>query len=122
MAEHKVSKILSISYDPVLLHTRDLILREAGYDVASVLGFAEALELCGNHYDLIVMGHSIPEADKRAIVSELRSKGCNAPVLTLIKPGEATMREAAASVEPEPMLVLDAISKMFATKKLANTD
>jgi DNA-binding response OmpR family regulator len=113
MADHKASKILSISYDPALLHTRDLILREAGYDVASVLGFAKALELCGNYYDLIGMGHSIPEADKRAIVSELRTKGCNAPILTLIRPGEAPMREAAASVEPEPKLVLDAIRKLF---------
>lgn len=38
--------ILSVSYDQPLLVTRQLILEQAGYDVSSAFGFAEAMEVC----------------------------------------------------------------------------
>jgi DNA-binding response OmpR family regulator len=109
-----MAKILSISYDPILLETRDLILRKAGYDVSSVVGFSQAIEST-EHYDLIVMGHSIPQGDKRAIVRQLRERGCDSPVLSLIKPGERQIVEAAAAVEPVPELVLSAIRSLLSS-------
>ncbi|HLJ78747.1 MAG TPA: hypothetical protein VKT75_15105 [Acidobacteriaceae bacterium] len=37
-----MARILSISYDPVLLRTRELLLQQMGHDVTSAEGFAEA--------------------------------------------------------------------------------
>jgi CheY-like chemotaxis protein len=108
-----MARILSISYDPTLLRTREIILREAGYEIKSALGISEAIEACNEHYDLIVMGHSIPESDKREVVRELRNRGCHSPILSLNRFGERPIPEAAQTVEPDPKLVLEAICSLL---------
>src|SRR5689334_8350057 len=95
-------RILSVSYDPVLFHTRELVLRDAGYEVTSVVGFTQAIQLCNQQFDLVVMGHSLPQSDKRAIVAELRNHGCSSPVLSLIRSNERPIPEAALATEPDP--------------------
>ena len=107
-------RIFSISYDPSLLATRDLMLTQVGYDVVGALGFAEALEKGGGDFDLIIMGHSIPPRDKRAIVTELRQRGCNAPVLTLLRYGDTPIPEAARAIDPDPQRLLDTVQEMLA--------
>ena len=107
-------RILSISYDPSLLQTREMMLKMAGYDVVSAEGFARAIENCSGHFDLIIMGHSIPQTDKRAIVAELRRHHCDAPLLSLLRPGERGIPEAARAIEPEPQQVLDTVASIFA--------
>jgi DNA-binding response OmpR family regulator len=111
------ARILSVSYDETLLHTRELILREAGYTVISVVGFTTAIKACDEHFDLIVMGHSIPQEDKRAIVAALRENGCQAPVLSLIRHGDHPIPEAAKAVQPDPQHVLDGIASLLQTAK-----
>jgi hypothetical protein len=37
-------RILSVSYDEVLLATRQMLLAKNGYEVISILGFTEAVE------------------------------------------------------------------------------
>jgi CheY-like chemotaxis protein len=72
--------ILSVSYDQPLLVTRQLILEQAGYDVSSAFGFAEAMEVCKirHDFDLILMCHSMPQKDKTALLAALRPE-CQAP-------------------------------------------
>ena len=80
-----MASILSISYDPSLLATRELVLRQAGYQVASALQFADALRLCSQGtFDLIIIGHSIPRSEKQDLLVEIR-KVCNTPVLSLYR-------------------------------------
>ena len=93
-------RILSISYDPSLLRTRQLMLEMAGYDVVSAEGFADALEHCTGRFDLVIVGHSIPQKDKRAIVAELHQRGCDAPLLSLLRPGEGKIPEATYGIDP----------------------
>ena len=93
-------RILSISYDLTLLQTREIMLNQAGYEVVSAEGFAEAIEHCSGNFDLIIVGHSIPQKDKRAIIGELHRQGCNAPVLSLLRSGEHRIPEAARAIEP----------------------
>lgn len=94
-------RVLSISYDQPLLVTRQMLLEQAGYEVVSALGYAEALEVCtGNHdFDLIVMGHSIPQKDKIAMISTLRSK-YSAPLLSILRHGESSLHKPAISSIP----------------------
>ena len=107
-------RILSISYDQSLLLTRDLMLKQAGYEVVSCEGFADAIEHCQGHFDLIIMGHSIPQKDKRAIVLELHARGCDAPLLSLIRPGERPISEAGDTVDPfSPELLLQKVGNML---------
>jgi len=81
-------RILSVSYDGVLLATRKMLLEQKGYSVMSALGFRESLEQCQNEgFDLFILGHSIPEKDKLHLIETFRSS-CAAPILSLERIGE----------------------------------
>jgi len=110
-------RLLSVSYDPSLLATRDLLLKYDGYEVTSALGFVQAIASSRADYDLIIIGHSIPQDDKRAIVAELRKRGCQAPVLSLLRHGEHAMPEAAKAIDPDPQLVLDTVRCLVAERQ-----
>jgi DNA-binding response OmpR family regulator len=109
-------RILSISYDPSLLATREMLLASAGYHVVSTSpkGFADAMEHCGGNFDLVIVGHSIPQEDKRAIVAELHRHGCDAPLLSLLRDGEDPIPEATRAIElSSPQLLLDTVHSML---------
>src|SRR5581483_1660599 len=64
-------RILSVSYDELLLRTRHMLLQHSGYDTVSSLGFTQSLEHCKNgNFDLFILKHSIPYSDKRQLVEE----------------------------------------------------
>lgn len=90
--------ILSISYDEPLLRTREWILKEQGFDVTSACGFTD-----GEHqarrggFDLAIVGHSIPQRDKVALITEFK-KHSQAPVLSLSRQGDSPLSEADHSI------------------------
>jgi DNA-binding response OmpR family regulator len=81
-------RILSVSYDSVLLATREMLLEQKGYIVTSALGFTQSVEHCRNKsFDLFILGHSIPEKDKLHLIETFRGN-CAAPILSLERIGE----------------------------------
>jgi CheY-like chemotaxis protein len=106
--------ILSISYDQPLLVTRQMLLEQAGYLVSSAFGFAEALEICNTQhdFDLILMGHSMPQKDKMALIAALRPK-CKAPLLSIKRHGESPIPQAEYSVDSNdgPVVLLAALKE-----------
>ena len=84
--------ILSVSYDRALLMTRQLMLEAQGYAVISALGFTEAERQCQEgRFDLLIMGHSIPVTDKRALIERFRETS-GTPVVSILRAGEALVR------------------------------
>jgi DNA-binding response OmpR family regulator len=66
-------KILSITYDESLQRTRQMILVNAGYVAVSALGFVAAQSLCTDRsFDLIIIGHTLPTADKLALIKIIK--------------------------------------------------
>jgi hypothetical protein len=51
------------------------------------LAVEEAMARCGGGFDLFILGHSIPLADKERLVSQFRAQCC-APILLLLRVGE----------------------------------
>ena len=81
-------QILSVSYDASLLATRCMLLEQRGYRVISALGFTQAIAHCSSpDFDLFILGHSIPVADKQELINTFR-KNCPAPILSLERLGE----------------------------------
>ena len=107
-------RILLISYDEVLLLTQQAILEQAGLEVRSACGFAEALEACQglDDFDVVVMGHSMPQRDKTELVKTLRTK-CAAPLVSICRHGDPAMPEADYSVNAHegPKALLEAVIK-----------
>ncbi|HLY91983.1 MAG TPA: hypothetical protein VKQ89_01880, partial [Candidatus Angelobacter sp.] len=65
--------ILSVSYDASLLATRRMLLEQRGLNVTSALGFTQAIAHCNTpDFDLFVLGHSIPVADKEELIRTFR--------------------------------------------------
>lgn len=97
-----MARIFSISYDPILLRTRELLLEKLGHKVTSVEGFERAVDVCDHEpqtFDLVVLGHSIPHKEKRALISRCR-RIASCPVLTLTLINEPPVSEAARSIDP----------------------
>jgi CheY-like chemotaxis protein len=107
-------RILSVSYDETLAKTREMILPEAGYAVVTVIGLLEAIEACKEHFDLVIIGHSIPEGDSRAIVAALREGGCISPILSIRRNGLPAIAEATKTVEADPQNLLAGVTYLFA--------
>src|SRR5437763_16755332 len=108
--------ILSISYDPSLLLTRQLLLQRMGHEVRSAEGYAKAWDTCSEQagrFDLIILGHSVPHSDKEAIIAHI-AKACTAPVLALLRPHEGDVRGATRSVDAsDPTGFLVAVREML---------
>lgn len=109
-----MARIISISYDEALLFTRELMLRDRGHTVVSALGFVHALTACDRpNNDLLVVGHSIPKADKLKIIGCFRKANPGALVIALIRANEERLSEVDAYVYPgNPEDLLRAIDSL----------
>ena len=108
-------RILSISYDRSLLWTRELMLRQMGFEVVSAEGFVAALEACeapNVDFDLAILGHSIPAKDKERIISHFKQH-CDAPILALLRPHEGAIQTATRSIEAEPEKLIAAVREIL---------
>jgi DNA-binding response OmpR family regulator len=111
--------ILSVSYDEPLLITRQRMLEGEGYTVKSVCSLDEAVEVCGKGttFDLLLLGHSIPQHDKELLIKAFRAT-CSAPVLALRRPGDETVLGADVVIEPDhPRVLLDSVATALTTAK-----
>ena len=97
-----MARILSISYDATLLHTRELLLIGKGHEVVSALGFHRGAEACQpGGFDLFILGHSIPQEDKLDLILCFREKNPGAPVVALSHPHEPRLREVDRYLDPD---------------------
>jgi DNA-binding response OmpR family regulator len=107
-----MARILSISYDPALLATRQLLLEQMGYTVVSAHDLVEVMENChdGAEFDLIVLGHSIPHKE---MIEHCR-QCCSCPVLVLTRRSEPAVPGATLSVESfEPKTLMAAVNRLL---------
>jgi DNA-binding response OmpR family regulator len=108
-----MAHILSISYDPILLSTRQVLLESRGHTVTSAEGYIEAMRKCREgDYDLLIIGHSIPHEDKKTILNEMRQH-CDAPVLALVRSGEQKLDAVNEAVDASrPDLLVAAVERL----------
>jgi DNA-binding response OmpR family regulator len=97
-----MARILSISYSPSLLQTRELLLEQMGHTVVSAEGCVTATEICETDqgFDLIILGHTVPHKDKLEIIRKC-GKSCTCPILALLRPHETVVEGAARSIESD---------------------
>jgi DNA-binding response OmpR family regulator len=83
--------IVVASRDPGLEDTRKRVLEQAGYDVIAVREASQVGQTCRERsVSLLVIGYSVPPAQKRHIWQEARHK-CHVPILELHRSGEAEL-------------------------------
>ncbi len=108
-------RILSVSYDDVLLATRQMLLEQKGYSVTSALGFTAAVEHCGSEgFGLFILGHSIPYKDKMHLIQTFRAN-CSAPILSLERHGEEQVPSEFHASPDDPAKFLKAVDDILST-------
>jgi DNA-binding NtrC family response regulator len=107
------ARILSVSYDEILLRTREMLLRSQGYDVVSALGYADAQECCQEGgFDVFVLGHSIAYAEKQKLVETFRLV-CPAPIISLRRnTGDQLVDGADYHIEPDPEPLMQLVARI----------
>ena len=110
-----MTRILSVSNDKSLLETREMLLRECGYEVVSAWGASEGVKHCTAKFDLLIIGHSMPHEEKRAIVTAFRAHNC-APVLALHRENEEMLEGVDFEIPPEPQVVISAVASLIGNR------
>ena len=109
------ARILSITHDPSLARTRELLFSNSGFDVSSFLDTAAAIEKCRREaFDLVIVGHSIPLSERKTLVKALREAGA-ASILALTRLGDAPLPEADYWFDPSesPALLLETVRRIL---------
>lgn len=76
--------VLSVGSDPVVLDTRDLILRSAGYIVVSATSIREAVHLFQDgDFDLVILCHSLPKRESERLTRFIRALGSRIPIVSV---------------------------------------
>ncbi len=79
------SPILSLGLDPMLLATRNELLRREGYEVFSTFDYSKVLA-CAAIADVVVLGHSIPFPLRAELASLLREQYPELPIVAMCDP------------------------------------
>lgn len=91
--------VVCVSWESALAQTRQLVLEHAHYRVTSILGQEQLDNLRYiTDADLLVLGHSVPRNLKQQAIHAFRQH-CKAPVLSLLAPNQAKLKEADYGVE-----------------------
>lgn len=112
-------RILSITYDPSLARTREMLLAGAGFEVSTFRDLDEAITACQRiSFDLIMLGHSIPLGERKRLVKQVHAQ-CAAPVLALMRLGEAQLPEADYFFDSSenPARLLETVINILAPKE-----
>lgn len=110
----EMAKILSVSYDKLLLSTRQQILELYRHSVKSAFSIKEALQACDSNdaFDLLIVGHTIPDHQKKVLIERFRAKRRTAPVIVLKTFGEGEVRGASLVVELTAEDLVAAVAKL----------
>jgi len=111
-------QILSVSLDPSLLETRELLFTSAGFGVHSFLSVPDTLAACRIlSFSLIVIGHSLPLPQRQALIKDLRDV-CSTPILALVRHGEPPPPDADYLFDPSqsPGLLLEMVKEILEAK------
>jgi CheY-like chemotaxis protein len=83
-------RIMVVSHDPHLADVRKALLEAAGFQVVSASNLKAVQEGCEGDPHLVMIGYSLPPAEKRRVWTEVRAR-CSCPILELHKDEEPTL-------------------------------
>ncbi len=76
--------IAHVSMDHILAESRENVLRSAGYEVRTFHSSTEFTSSCaGHHFDLLLVGHSLPLRDREQVRQVFRQYSPDAPIIQL---------------------------------------
>ena len=105
-------KVLNVSADPSLSETRRAILERAGYRVSCASDAADVAQLCRQEtFDAVVVGHSLPQRQRYAVIEAVRKYNPAARIIGLYKmaAAEAAGADLAIDSHDDPEILVQVI-------------
>ncbi len=105
--------VLCVSAELSLALTRELLLKNAGYDVISAMQQDAEAACASTKPDLLLLGHSVDRRRKKELIAAFRKRS-TAPVVSLLRPYESKLAEADVGIPGgEPDVVLGTVRKLL---------
>jgi DNA-binding response OmpR family regulator len=110
--------ILSVGHNPILLSSRSLLLRHAGYAVDEAYTVEKAISLVeADSIDAVLICHTIPRADQQVIIAAVREKRRLMPVLCIQSNSYETAPRTCVAVGNDPEELLNTLKLATAPKR-----
>jgi hypothetical protein len=108
--------VLCTGVDPVLMHTRQLILEKAGHTVIGALDERSLEKACATHkFDVAVIGQTVSAQAKQRILQVIREKCPTAKILELHREYEGRVLKEADAGLPVPIDVPQKLAEVVAS-------
>jgi DNA-binding NtrC family response regulator len=76
--------VLAVCMDSSISAIHDSVWKSAGFIVTSVISIREAIErFKGGDFDLVLLGHSIPQENRERLTFLIRASGSRVPVASI---------------------------------------
>lgn len=109
--------ILSVGLDPLVLNTREAILRSEGYILVSATSVKEAFHLFRDgDFDVMILCESLPPRDRERLTCLIRASGSRIPIASISSsPWEQSVFPD-ASIEEDPVELAVGIRRLLAKR------
>ena len=105
---------LSVGSDPLVLGTRNQVLRSDGHTVVSAISADDALKVfLAGDFDLVILCHSIPERDRESLTNAIHNRSPKTPVVLVAQRVGEQDRFADATIENDPARLLEQLPKLL---------
>lgn len=117
MATNSARLILSVSWDERLLRTRQMVLESVGWQVVTTTDTVDALRWLGEqNFDVVVMGHSIPYAERVPLMQKMKIVKPDVPIVMMCIQGDNAFRREVADARvgslDGPVVLINAIRRV----------
>jgi DNA-binding NarL/FixJ family response regulator len=105
-------QVLSLGFDRILMRSRSLLLRGAGFHVIEVYSCAGALQLArSDSVDILLICHSVPKTEQRKLTEAVRGERRLMPILCIVPTTFVIPPDGCLPIDNEPALLVDAIEQ-----------
>jgi CheY-like chemotaxis protein len=103
--------LLSFGYDKIVLLTRSMVLRGAGYTVEEVYRWHEAFNRAQSDLiDALLLCHSVPAAEQKSMITGIRAKRAHLPIFCVVRQSDFDpTTEGCIAVDPTPEELLEGL-------------
>ena len=102
--------ILSVGYDPTLLHMRTMVLRSNGYVIKEAQSVEQAQLLAESDLiDLIVICHTVPESDQVKLITAARRARRLLPILCVTDQEFGCVARGCEAASSSPLELLESV-------------
>jgi len=117
-AGHVVQRVLSFGRADELLQLRAMVMRQAGFEVATASTSAEALAMAhADGIDAVLICHTVPPSERHSLISKLRELRRPLPILCVDGSGFDSAPETCILVSSEPAELLRGLQSAVTARR-----